>query len=277
MTQLSLFDPMNALENNIRKATHNGETYYSLVDICGQITGTQQARAYWRDTKKRLKKDGFQLEDKISQLKLPAADGKKYATDCATAKTCFRIMQTIPHAGAEPIRQWLAQLAHERLEETANPELGMQRSERRYLDNQQKRGMTEAQALQALADRRDGKRDFRLLMEAVQAVCIDNPNYGALVNTEYRELFGMVASQLKAVLETDSIRDALPPLQYSYIRTAELNMRELLKASDRLTFEQVQRGMKHICTPLGQHLREMCEIYQIDHVTGRPLLAGGVQ
>lgn len=188
-----------------------------------------------------------------------------------------RMNKTTVTERAIGFRRWVAQLVDERVQETANPELGMQRSERRYLDNQQKRGMTEAQALQALADRRDGKRDFRLLMEAVQAVCIDNPNYGALVNTEYRELFGMVASQLKAVLETDSIRDALPPLQYSYIRTAELNMRELLKASDRLTFEQVQRGMKHICTPLGQHLRDMCEIYQIDHVTGRPLLAGGVQ
>lgn len=213
----------------------------------------------------------------------------KFATDSNDARTAtehysvdvlvyiaYRMNRRETNERLQQFRRWVAQLVDERVQETANPELGMQRSERRYLDNQQKRGMTEAQALQALADRRDGKRDFRLLMEAVQAVCIDNPNYGALVNTEYRELFGMVASQLKAVLETDSIRDALPPLQYSYIRTAELNMRELLKASDRLTFEQVQRGMQHICTPLGRHLREMCEVYQIDHVTGRPLLAGGV-
>lgn len=282
MTQLSLFDndgqplePFRDIEERVRKAQHNGQTHYSLVDICGVIAGTKWARDYWVETKTRLKKDGFQLSENLLQLKLKAPDGKMRATDCATAETCLRIVQSIPSPNAEPIRQWLARVGYERLEEMANPELGLTRADARYLEAQRARGLSETDAQEQLANRRNGKVDFQALMNAVQRVCVDTPRYGALVNTEYEQLFGTIASELKVMLNSDSIRDALPALQYSYVRTAELNMRQLLQNADRMTFDQIQRAMVRIAQPLGEHLAEMCELFGIDRVTGQPLLQGG--
>ena len=277
--QLTLFDsdgqplePFREIEENVRKVQHDGQTYYSLVDICGVIAGTKYARDYWSETKGRLKKDGFQLSETLLQLKLTSSDGKKYATDCATAETCLRIVQSIPSPNAEPIRQWLAKVGYERLEEMADPALGLSRADARYLESQRARGLSEAEAQEQLSNRRNGKADFQALMNAVQRVCVDTPKYGALVNTEYEQLFGTIASELKLMLQSDNIRDALPPLQYSYIRTAELNMRQLLQNKDRMTFDQIQRAMVRIAKPLGEHLAEMCELFGIDRVTGRPLL-----
>lgn len=284
MPQLSLFDndgqpveAFRAIDEQVRKTQHEGATYYSLVDICSVITGAKWARDYWNETKTRLKKDGFELSENLLQLKLKATDGKMRATDCATAETCLRIVQSIPSPNAEPIRAWLAKVGYERLEEMANPELGLSRADARYIEAQRARGLSETAAQEQLANRRNGKVDFQSLMEAVQRVCVDTPRYGALVNTEYQQLFGTIAAELKVMLQSDNVRDALPPLQYSYVRTAELNMRQLLQMSDRMTFEQIQRAMVRIAQPLGEHLAEMCELFGIDRVTGKPLLTTGGQ
>lgn len=86
--------------------------YFSIVDAISVLTDSSIPKRYWSDLKKKLLKEGFQLYEKIVQLKSEAADGKKYATDCAETSILLRIIQSIPSPKAEPFKQWLAQIAN---------------------------------------------------------------------------------------------------------------------------------------------------------------------
>lgn len=97
------------------------------------LTGTERPRKYWNDLKKKLSEEGYdELSEKIGQLKLEAADGKKYATDCANTEGIFRIIQSIPSPKAEPFKRWLAKVGYERVQEIEDPELGTKRTRALY-------------------------------------------------------------------------------------------------------------------------------------------------
>ncbi|MDD3436498.1 MAG: Bro-N domain-containing protein [Candidatus Gastranaerophilales bacterium] len=128
-------------DKNIRRIWHEGEWFYSVVDIIEILTETPRPRKYWADIKKRepqlsefcgqLKLDGtIELSSNFGQFKLKAKDGKFYKTDCANNEGLLRIIQSIPSKKAEPIKLWLAQIGRERLEEIQNPELAMQKKEK---------------------------------------------------------------------------------------------------------------------------------------------------
>jgi len=117
----------------IRKIMHEGEWWFSIVDIVAVLTDSNIPKRYWSDLKRKLKREGYsELYDKIVQLKFLAADGKKYATDCANTETMFRVIQSIPSPKVEPLKQWLARVGYERLEEIENPELSMARMQALY-------------------------------------------------------------------------------------------------------------------------------------------------
>ena len=116
----------------VRRTWHNEEWYFSVVDIVGVLSKSSNARRYWSDLKNKLIEEGFELSEKIVQLKLISSDNKKYATDCANIKSLFRIIQSIPSKKAEPFKQWLAQLGKERIEEIENPELAQDRVKKYY-------------------------------------------------------------------------------------------------------------------------------------------------
>ncbi len=118
--------------NNIRRLWHNGEWYFSIVDIISVLVDTPDARNYWKVLKHRLLKEGSEVVTKCNQLKLPSSDGKYYETDCATTKHLFRIIQTIPSPRAEPFKLWLSQVSYERIQEIENPELGQDRIKKYY-------------------------------------------------------------------------------------------------------------------------------------------------
>ncbi len=84
------------------------------------LTNSSIPRRYWSDLKSQLKEQGFELYEKIVQLKLPAEDGKFYETDCANTESMFRIVQSIPSKKAEPFKLWLAQVGYERVQEIEN-------------------------------------------------------------------------------------------------------------------------------------------------------------
>ena len=87
------------------------EKYYiSIIDIVGVISGSNRPRKYWSDLKKNLIKDGFEVSEKIGQLKLKSQDGKYRMTDVCDIEGMFRIIESIPSKNAEPIKQWLAHL-----------------------------------------------------------------------------------------------------------------------------------------------------------------------
>jgi hypothetical protein len=119
-------------DKKIRRTWFNNEWWFSIVDVIGALTDSERARKYWADLKTKLIEEGFEVSEKIGQLKLTAEDGKLRETDCANTKNMFRIIQSIPSPKAEPFKQWLAQVGYERIQEIENPELGQDRVKQYY-------------------------------------------------------------------------------------------------------------------------------------------------
>jgi hypothetical protein len=107
--------------------------YFSIVDVIEILTESVNPRKYWSVLKTRLKKEGSELATNCSQLKLVALDGKKYLTDVADTEILLRLIQSIPSPKAEPFKLWLAKVGYERIEETEDPELAMERAMQTYL------------------------------------------------------------------------------------------------------------------------------------------------
>lgn len=118
-------------DKQIRRVWVDDDWYFSIVDIVGVLTGSPEPRKYWNKVKTREFTD-LQFSPIWRQLKLPAADGKQYRTDCATTQAMFRIIQSIPSPKAEPFKQWLAQVGYERVQEIENPELAQERMKAIY-------------------------------------------------------------------------------------------------------------------------------------------------
>jgi DNA-damage-inducible protein D len=116
--------------------------WFSVVDIVQVLTQQpdyQTARKYWNKLKERLGKEGSQSVTDCHRLKLPAADGKNYLTDVATAETLLRLVQSVPSPKAEPIKLWLAKVGYERMQEMADPGLSLDRARETW----QKHGRSE--------------------------------------------------------------------------------------------------------------------------------------
>ena len=110
-----------------------GKWYFSIVDVIQVLTESSIPRRYWSDLKIKLKGEGFELYDKIVQLKLVSSDGKGYETDCADTELLLRLIQSIPSKKAEPFKVWLAKVGNERIDETYDPELAFDRAMKTYL------------------------------------------------------------------------------------------------------------------------------------------------
>jgi len=109
--------------------------WFSVVDVVQiliQQSDYQVARNYWKVLKNRLAKEGSQSVISCNRLKLPAADGKNYLTDVATAETLLRLVQTIPSPKAEPIKLWLAKVGYERMQEMADPAMSLERARKTW-------------------------------------------------------------------------------------------------------------------------------------------------
>ncbi len=116
----------------IRRTWHDEQWFFSVIDVIQAITDSGRPRKYWSDLKKKLIEEGFELSDKIGQLKVESADGKKYETDCANTESMFRLIQSIPSPKAEPFKRWLAKVGYERIQEIENPELAQDRVKEYY-------------------------------------------------------------------------------------------------------------------------------------------------
>ena len=107
--------------------------YFSVIDVIAILAENSRPRKYWNDLKKKLKKEGSQLSEKIGQLKMKSADGKFYKTDVCNTENLLRLIQSIPSPKAEPFKLWLAKVGYERIEETEDPELAFDRAMKTYL------------------------------------------------------------------------------------------------------------------------------------------------
>ena len=144
--------------NRIRSIWNNEkeEWYFSIIDVVNVLTDSKNPRRYWSDLKRKMKEEegADQLYENIVQLKLKAPDGKMRETDVADMQGLFRIIQSIPSPKAEPFKMWLAEVGKERVDETIDPELTIDRALETYL----KKGYTREwinQRLQAIQVRKE--------------------------------------------------------------------------------------------------------------------------
>ena len=115
-------------DKKIRRVWHEGEWFFSVIDIAQVLTDSPSPRQYWGVLKGREP----QLLTICLQLKLPAEDGKLRNTDCVNTQNAFRLVQSIPSKKAEPFKLWLAQVGYERVQEIENPELAQDRAKAYY-------------------------------------------------------------------------------------------------------------------------------------------------
>ena len=126
-TRIALFQ-----KQEVRKTLHHDEWWFSIVDVCGVLTDSLDAGAYWRKLKQRLKEEGSEVVTFCHGLKLQAPDGKMRETECANTEGIFRIIQSIPSPKAEPFKRWLAKVGYERVKEIEDPELATKRTRALY-------------------------------------------------------------------------------------------------------------------------------------------------
>lgn len=108
--------------------------YFSIIDVVSILTDSINPQAYWRKLKERLRKEGNQTVTDCHALRMKAPDGKMRLTDVADTETLLRLVQSIPSPKAEPFKLWLAKVGYERMEETDDPELSIDRAMKTYLE-----------------------------------------------------------------------------------------------------------------------------------------------
>lgn len=209
------------------------EKYYiSIVDIVGVISGSNRPRKYWSDLKKNLIKDGFEVSEKIGQLKLKSQDGKYRMTDVCDIEGMFRIIESIPSKNAEPIRQWLAHLGKERVDETFDPSIALQRA----IDLYRTKGYDE----EWIAKRMKSIQERKKLTDVWKENGIEsNIEYAILTNEIYKEWSGMTAKEYKQYkgLRKENLRDNMDNIELILTDLSE-------EATKRLATKQKPNGLK---------------------------------
>ena len=213
------------------------EWYFSIVDVVAVLTEQKTPRSastYWAVLKKRLKHEGAnELLTNCKQLKMTATDGKKRLTDVANTEQLLRIIQSIPSPKAEPFKQWLAQVGRERIEETIDPELTIDRALETYL----KKGYTrewinqKLQAIQVRKELTDEWKDRGVKQGKEFAILTDEITraWAGLSTRQYKNLKG---------LKKENLRDNMTTLELVLNMLAEATTTELSKTTKPATFSE---------------------------------------
>lgn len=218
------------------------EWYFSVVDVVSILTdqSTQRSAAkYWSVLKVRMKKEGNQLTTNCRQLKMTAEDGKRRKTDVADTEQLLRIIQSIPSPKAEPFKMWLAQVGRERIEETIDPELTIDRALATYL----KKGYTREwinQRLQAIQVRKE------LTDEWDDRGVKQGQEYAILTDEITRAWSGMTTRQYKQLkgLKKENLRDNMSTLELVLNMLAEATTTEISKTAEPQTFEENRQAAR---------------------------------
>ena len=211
------------------------EKYFiSVVDIVGVLADSSEPRKYWNWLKNKLKnEENFETSSITRQLKLKAQDGKYRMTDVTDIEGMFRIIESIPSKNAEPIKQWLARLGSERIDEVFDPSITMQRA----IDTYRAKGYDE----DWIAKRIKGIQERKKLTDVWKAGGIEsNIEYAILTNDIYKEWSGMTAKEYKQFkgLRKESLRDNMSDIEIALADIGELTARELAKKHKPLGLEE---------------------------------------
>jgi len=226
--QIKLFE-----EKKVRAVYDDVEEkwYFSIVDVCGALTESKDATAYWRKLKQRLKEEGNETVTNCHALKLQAADGKMRKTDVADTEQLFRLIQSIPSPKAEPFKQWMAQVAALRLDQMQDPELGIQQA----LADYKRLGYSDNwinQRLKSIEIRKDLTDEWKRhgLEEGVQ--------FATLTDIIYHTWAGMTAREYKKFkgLKKENLRDNMTNRELVMNMLAELSTKEISESQNPESF-----------------------------------------
>lgn len=213
--------------------------FFSVVDVVGALTESPDpltARKYWNKLSQRLRDEGSEVVTKCHQLKLIAADGKKYLTDCADTETLFRLIQSIPSPKAEPFKLWLAQVGHERIEEMEDPELSMDRAMETYLKKWYSREWIN-QRLKSIEVRKE-------LTDEWENRWVKKGDEFALLTDEItRAWSGRTVREYKKLknLQKENLRDNMTNLELVLNMLAEASTTEISKKKQPKTLPESQK------------------------------------
>ena len=210
------------------------EWFFSIVDVVGVLTDSPNPNNYWKVLKKRLKDEGNESVTNCNRLKLKSPkDGKRYLTDVADTEQLLRIIQSIPSPKAEPFKMWLAQVGRERIEETIDPELTIERA----LETYQRKGYSREwinQRLQAIQVRKEltDEWDARGVQQGIE--------YAILTDEISRAWSGMTTRQYKRLksLKKENLRDNMTTLELVLNMLAEATTTQLSKQRQPSTFQE---------------------------------------
>ena len=256
--QLQLFE-----NKEIRTAwdEEREEWCFSVVDVVAVLTDSPNPQAYWRVMKKRLKDEGNETVTKCNALKMTAADGKKRLTDVATTEQLLRIIQSIPSPKAEPFKLWLAEVGRERIEETIDPELIIDRALETYLKKGYSREWIN-QRLQAIQVRKELTDEWqdRGVQKGVE--------FAILTDEITRAWSGMTTRQYKKLkgLKKENLRDNMTTLEIVLNMLAEATTTELSKVHQPQGFAE----SREIAKRGGSYAGETRKSIEAD--TGRSII-----
>ena len=209
------------------------EWYFSIVDVISILTDSPNPRKYWSVLKTRLKREGSELTTNCSQLKMQAADGKKYLTDVANTEQLFRLIQSVPSPKAEPFKLWIAQVAKERLDQMQDPELSIEQAmadykRLGYSDNWINRRLKSIEIRKDLTD--EWKK--RGLEEGL--------HFATLTDIIYKSWSDMTSKEYKRIkgLRKENLRDNMTNKELVLNMLAELSTKEISEASEPDTFSE---------------------------------------
>ena len=206
--------------------------YFSIVDVVAVLTDSENPQTYWRVLKNRLKKEGNQTVTNCNALKLRAADGKMRLTDVADTEQLFRLIQSIPSPKTEPIKQWIAHVAAERIDQMQDPELSIQQAMMDY----KRLGYSDNwinQRLKSIEIRKDLTDQWKLhnVEEGIQ--------YATLTDIIYQDWAGKTAKEYKEFkgLKKENLRDNMTNEELVLNMLAELSTTSITKSKNPQTLE----------------------------------------
>lgn len=243
------------------------ETYYfSVVDIVAILIEKdyQTARKYWNKLAQRLRDEGSeQTVTNCHQLKLESSDGKKYKTDVADIKTIFRIIQSIPSKKAEPIKQWLAKVGQERVQEMADPTTAIDRARETY----KKLGRSDKWIQQRMTgqETRNKLTDYWKDHEITEG-----EEYAILTNIIHQEWSGLSVKEHKNLkgLKSQNLRDHMSEAELIFTALAELSTRQIAESENATGMEENTQSAKRG----GKIAKEAKEKLELE--TGQKVVTG---
>ncbi len=247
----------------IRKAYHEGEWWFAVIDIVEVLTGSSIPKRYWSDLKRKLIAEGYtEVSEKIGQLKMIAPDGKQRVTDCANTETLFRIVQSIPSPKVEPLKRWLARVGKERIDEIENPELAMGRMQELY----EKKGYPKQwidKRLRGIAVRQDLTDEWKDRGAATRL------EFAILTNEIMQGAFNLKVEDYKQVknLERENLRDHMTDIELILTMLAEATTTKLHRDRDSQGFEPLKKDAKDGGAVAGRTRKD------IESQTGTPVIS----